>query len=54
MFGNNYMIPPQGVDRRGPTMTGGGKEKSHWIYSAKHHAILTNPNWVIKHSLIPT
>ena len=32
------MIPPQGGDRRGPTVTGGGKEKPHWIYSAKHHA----------------
>ena len=31
MFGNSYMIPPQGVDRRGRIVTRGGKEKLHWI-----------------------
>jgi hypothetical protein len=25
MFGSNYMIPPQGGDRRGPIVTRGGK-----------------------------
>ena len=27
----SYMIPPQGVDLRGPIVTGGGKGKPRWI-----------------------
>ena len=31
MFGYSNMIPPQGVDRRGPIVTRGGNGKYHWI-----------------------
>ena len=34
MFGYSNMIPPQGVDRRGPIAIRGGKEKAHCKYGS--------------------
>ena len=49
----SYMIPPQGVDLRGPIVTGGGKGKPHWIVLPTKYQVGTDQSQLVKHKLIP-
>jgi len=52
MFGNSYMIPPQGGDRRGPIVMRGGKGQFPGLFRLRSlRWALPIPNGFIKHTL---
>ena len=49
----SYMIPPQGVDRCGGIVTGGGKGKPRWIILPTKYQVGTDQSQLVKYKLIP-